>query len=200
MAQFVVDYYFVPQSPWAYLGHQRFRDIARRAGARVRVRPMDLGRIFPLTGGLPLAQRAPARQAYRLVELRRWADWLGLPLHLHPAFFPVPGDAAARLILAADALHGSDAAMELSGRVLQAVWAGQRNINDAGTLAALLAESGLPEAALAESAAPAVQQRYEEATQQALQAGVFGAPSYVVDGELFWGQDRLDFLERRLQT
>jgi carboxymethylenebutenolidase len=200
MAQFVVDYYFVPQSPWAYLGHQRFRDIARRAAARVRVRPMDLGRIFPLTGGLPLPQRAPARQAYRLVELRRWADWLGLPLHLHPAFFPVPGDAAARLILAADALHGSDAAMELSGRVLQAVWAGQRNINDAGTLAALLAESGLPEAALAESAAPAVQQRYEEATQQALQAGVFGAPSYVVDGELFWGQDRLDFLERRLQA
>ena len=200
MARIVVDYYFAPQSPWTYLGHQRFQDIARLAQAEIRVRPVDLGKIFPLTGGLPLPQRAPARQAYRLVELRRWAGALGLPLHLHPAFFPVPGDAASRLILAVDAAHGADAAMDLSGRVLRAVWAEQRNINDAPTLAALLAEAGLPGSALATAATPAVQQRYEEVTQQALQAGVFGAPSYVVDGELFWGQDRLDFLRRRLQA
>jgi 2-hydroxychromene-2-carboxylate isomerase len=200
MARIVVDYYFVPQSPWTYLGHQRFHAIARQAGADIRVRPVDLGKIFPLTGGLPLPQRAPARQAYRLVELRRWADALGLPLHLHPTFFPVPGDAAARLILAVDAAHGSDASMDLSGRVLRAVWAEQRNINDAGTLAALLTEAGQPDSVLAAAGTPEVQQRYEEATQQALQAGVFGAPSYVVDGELFWGQDRLDFLERRLRA
>ncbi|MBN8494248.1 MAG: 2-hydroxychromene-2-carboxylate isomerase [Burkholderiales bacterium] len=200
MARIVVDYYFAPQSPWTYLGHARFQAIAARSGAAIRVRPVDLGKIFPLTGGLPLPQRAPARQAYRLVELKRWADALGLPLHLHPSFFPVPGDAAARLILAVDAAHGSDVAMDLSGRVLRAVWAEQRNINDAATLAALLSEAGLPVDALAVAGTPPVQQRYEEATQQALQAGVFGAPSYVVDGELFWGQDRLDFLERRLQA
>lgn len=200
MARIVVDYYFAPQSPWTYLGHARFQAIAAQAGAVIRVRPVDLGKIFPLTGGLPLPQRAPARQAYRLVELRRWADTLGLPLHLHPSFFPVPGDAAARLILAVDAAHGSDAAMDLSGRVLRAVWAEQRNINDAATLAALLAEARLPDGVLAKAATAEVQQRYEEATQQALQAGVFGAPSYVVDGELFWGQDRLDFLERRLRA
>jgi len=199
MARIVVDYYFAPQSPWTYLGHARLQAIAAQAGAAIRVRPVNLGKIFPLTGGLPLPQRAPARQAYRLVELRRWADALGLPLHLHPTHFPVPGDAAARLILAVDAAQGSDAAMDLSGRVLRAVWAEQRNINDAATLAALLAEAGLPAEALAAADTPQVQQRYEEATQQALQAGVFGAPSYVVDGELFWGQDRLDFLERHLQ-
>jgi 2-hydroxychromene-2-carboxylate isomerase len=193
-----VDYYFAPQSPWTYLGHQRLQDIARRAGAPIRVLPVDLGKIFPRTGGLPLPQRAPQRQAYRLVELKRFADWLGLPLNLHPAYFPVPGDAAARLILAVADRQGSDAAMRLTGAVLKAVWAEQRNINDPATLAQLLAECGLPAGALDEAQADAVQRRYEAATQQAFDAGVFGAPSYVVDGEIFWGQDRLDFLERRL--
>jgi carboxymethylenebutenolidase len=193
-----VDYYFAPQSPWTYLGHQRLQDIARRAGAPIRVLPVDLGKIFPRSGGLPLPQRAPQRQAYRLVELKRFADWLGLPLNLHPAYFPVPGDAAARLILAVADRQGSDAAMRLTGAVLKAVWAEQRNINDPATLAQLLAECGLPAGALDEAQADAVQRRYEAATQQAFDAGVFGAPSYVVDGEIFWGQDRLDFLERRL--
>ena len=193
-----IDYYFAPQSPWAYLGHQRFWDIARRAGAKIQVLPIDLGKIFPRSGGLPLPQRAPQRQAYRLVELQRFSSWLGLPLNLQPAFFPVPGDQAARLILAVAARHGSDAAMQLSGAVLKAVWAEQRNINDAATLAQLLAECGRPEAALADAHGEAVQQRYEQVTQQAFDAGVFGAPSWVIDGELFWGQDRLDFVERRL--
>jgi 2-hydroxychromene-2-carboxylate isomerase len=193
-----IDYYFAPQSPWTYLGHQRLRDIARRAGASIRVLPVDLGKIFPRSGGLPLAQRAPQRQAYRLVELKRFSDWLGLPLNLQPTFFPVPGDHAARLILAVDTRHGSDAAMQLSGAVLKAVWAEQRCINDAATLAQLLVECGLPDAALADAQGEAVQQRYEHATQQAFDAGVFGAPSYVIDGEIFWGQDRLDFVERRL--
>jgi len=193
-----VDYYFAPQSPWTYLGHQRLQDIARRAGAPIRVLPVDLGKIFPRSGGVPLPQRAPQRQAYRLVELKRFADWLGLPLNLHPAYFPVPGDAAARLILTVVDGQGSDAAMRLTGAVLKAVWAEQRNINDPATLAQLLAECGLPAGALDEAQADAVQRRYEAATQQAFDAGVFGAPSYVVDGEIFWGQDRLDFLERRL--
>jgi len=193
-----VDYYFAPQSPWTYLGHQRLQDIARRAGAPIRVLPVDLGKIFPRSGGLPLPQRAPQRQAYRLVELKRFADWLGLPLNLHPAYFPVPGDAAARLILTVVDDQGSDAAMRLTGAVLKAVWAEQRCINDPATLAQLLAECGLPAGALDEAQADAVQRRYEAATQQAFDAGVFGAPSYVVDGEIFWGQDRLDFLERRL--
>jgi 2-hydroxychromene-2-carboxylate isomerase len=134
-----IDYYFAPQSPWTYLGHQRLRDIAQRTGADINVLPIDLGKIFPRSGGLPLPQRAPQRQAYRLVELKRFSDWLGLPLNLQPSYFPVPGDNAARLILAVAARDGSDAAMQLSGAVLKAVWAEQRNIYDAATLAQLLA-------------------------------------------------------------
>ena len=195
-----IDYYFAPQSPWAYLGHQRFWDIARRAGAQIRVLPVALGKIFPRSGGLPLPQRAPQRQAYRLVELKRFSEALGLPLHLHPTYFPVPGDNAARLILAVDTRHGSDAALQLTGAVMKAVWAEQRCINDAATLAQLLAECGLPETATADAQGDAVQQRYDQATQPAFVAGVFGAPSYVIDGEIFWGQDRLDFVERRLAS
>jgi len=194
----VVDYYFSPQSPWTYLGHDRFVAIAKATGARVNVRPVDLGKVFPVSGGLPLPKRAPQRQAYRLVELRRFAEHLGLPLNLRPQFFPVAGDAAARLIIAVDEHEGSEAALALTGALLRAVWAEERDIADTGALAALLAALQLPAQRLTDAQAPAVQARYEAQTQRAIDADVFGAPSYVVDGELFWGQDRLDFLQRRL--
>lgn len=194
-----IDYYLAPQSPWTYLGHERFVRIAATAGATVRVLPMDLGgKVFPVSGGLPLGQRAPQRQAYRLVELARFRDALGLPLNIKPKYFPVAGDDAARLIIAVDAADGSAAALRLTGAVLTAVWAQERNIADAATLAELLAECGLPADRLEASRGPEVQARYERHTQQAIDAGVFGSPSYVIDGEIFWGQDRLDFVERRL--
>ena len=194
-----VDYYFAPQSPWAYLGHQRFQTILKQAGAQVRVMPIDLGgKVFPISGGLPLGQRAPQRQAYRLTELERFSKWLGAPLHLKPTFFPVSGDDAARLIIAVDMALGPEASMTISGAVLSAVWSQQRNIADEKTLAELLKEHQLPDSCLEQSHSQAVQIQYEKYTQMAIDAGVFGAPSYVLNGEIFWGQDRLDFVERGL--
>jgi len=194
-----VDYYFVPQSPWAYLGHQRFQNILKKSGASVRVMPFDLGgKVFPISGGLPLGQRAPQRQAYRLTELARFSKWLGAPLHLKPTFFPVNGDDAAKLIIAVDMAVGADAAMNISGAILSAVWSQQRNIADEKTLMELLTEQQLPAACLEQSYSQAVHERYESYTQMAIDAGVFGAPSYVLAGEIFWGQDRLDFVERAL--
>jgi 2-hydroxychromene-2-carboxylate isomerase len=193
-----IDYYFSPQSPWTYLGHQRFMRAARAAGAQVRVLPVDFSRVFAVSGGLPLGKRAPQRQAYRLVELKRFSEHLKLPLVLNPAFFPVGGDPAALLILAVDAQDGADAALKLSGAVFSAVWAEERNIADDVVLAELLSACGLAAQRLADSKAPSAQAAYDAATQRAIDAGVFGAPSYVIDGEIFWGQDRLDFVERRL--
>jgi len=194
-----VDYYFAPQSPWAYLGHQRFHNILKKSGAAVRAMPFDLGgKVFPISGGLPLGQRAPQRQAYRLTELERFSKWLGAPLHLKPTFFPVSGDDAAKLIIAVDMAMGADAAMNISGAILSAVWSQQRNIADEKTLAELLHEQHLPAACLEQTYSQAVHERYESYTQMAIDAGVFGAPSYVLDGEIFWGQDRLDFVERAL--
>jgi carboxymethylenebutenolidase len=194
-----VEYYFAPQSPWTYLGHLRFWDIARKHGAAIEVLPVDLGgKVFPVTGGLPLAKRAPQRQAYRLLELQRFADFLHVPIHLQPRYFPVGGDDAARLIIAVDRHEGSDAAMRITDAVLRAVWVEERNIADEATLAQLLRERELPARRLEDAHSQAVADRYETYTQRAIDAGVFGAPSYVIDGEVFWGQDRLDFVERRL--
>ncbi|PUE50492.1 2-hydroxychromene-2-carboxylate isomerase [Limnohabitans sp. 2KL-1] len=194
-----VDYYLAPQSPWAYLGHQRLVEIVQRTGAKVRVMPMDLGgKVFPISGGLPLGQRAPQRQAYRLVELARFSRHLNVPLNLKPKYFPVGGDDAARLIIAADLAQGPQAAMQIAGAILAACWAQERNMADDKVLAELLQEQNLPATLLEQSHNQAVQERYETCTQAAIDAGVFGAPSYVVDGEIFWGQDRLDFVERAL--
>ena len=195
-----IDYFLAPQSPWTYFGHARFAEMAAAAGATVRIKPMDLGKIFPLTGGLPVGQRSAQRQAYRLVELRRFADHLKLPTNLHPTFFPVAGDDAARLIIAVDQHDGAEAAMRLCGAVLSAVWAQERDIADHAVLGELLNEQHLDAARLTQAKEEKVQQTYQSYTDEALKVGVFGAPSYVVDGEMFWGQDRLDFLQRRLQA
>ena len=195
-----IDYYFTPQSPWTYLGHARFAAMADAAGVAVRVLPADYGRIFAASGGLPLGKRAAQRQAYRLTELARFRDFSGLPMNIQPKFFPVSGDDAARLIIYVDLKDGPAAALRLSAAVFAAVWERELDIADAGTLADLLTNCALPANRLSESREAAVQQRYEANTQAAIDAGVFGAPSYVVGGEIFWGQDRLDFLQRALNA
>ena len=195
-----IDYYFTPQSPWTYLGHQRFSDMARAAGATVRVLPADMGKVFSVSGGLPLGKRAPQRQAYRLQELARFSQHLGLPMNLQPTFFPVAGDDASRLIIAVGQHDGAQAAMQVAGAVFTAVWAQQRNIADAAVLGAILGECGLDVQRLAQSAEAGVQAAYDSNTQEAIDTSVFGAPTFVVDGEMFWGQDRLDFVERKLAS
>ena len=195
-----IDYYLAPQSPYTYLGHLRFWDIARAAGASIKVMPVDLGgKVFPVSGGLPLGKRAPQHQAYRLLELRRFSEWLHVPMNIEPTYFPVPADDAARLIIAVDLHDGTHAAMSLTDSILRAVWEQDRNIADEAVLAALLVERELPAKRLEMAHSQTVQERYEADSQAAVEAGVFGAPSYVVEGEIFWGQDRLDFLERRLK-
>jgi 2-hydroxychromene-2-carboxylate isomerase len=194
-----IDYYFAPQSPWTYLGHARLAAMARNAHAAIRVLPTDFGKVFAVSGGLPLPKRAPQRQAYRLTELARFRDVLQLPLNVQPRYFPVASDDAARLIIAVDLQEGADAAMRLSGAVFAAVWAQERDIASAQTLAELLTECGLPAERLAQSHSPHVQDRFDANTQAAITAGVFGAPSYCIEGEIFWGQDRLDFVERKLK-
>jgi 2-hydroxychromene-2-carboxylate isomerase len=193
----VCEYFLAPQSPWTYLGHERFVAIARQHGVQIDIKPMDLGKVFGVSGGLPLAKRPPQRQAYRLVELERWSKFLNLPLNLQPKFFPVPGDPAAKLIIAARIANGTDAALRLTGAIMRGVWAQERNIGDMDTLAAMANESGLEGAALLKSSETAsVQSEYDRFTEEAIAANVFGSPWYQYEGEGYWGQDRLDFLER----
>jgi len=117
-----IDYYFAPQSPWTFLGHERLLQLLRASRREVRVLPVDYGRIFPASGGLPLSKRAPQRQAYRLVELQRFADHLGVAMNVQPRHFPVDGNPAALLITAVAQHDGMDAALRLAGAVLAACW------------------------------------------------------------------------------
>lgn len=193
-----IDYYFATPSPWAYLGHERLAALLAAHRRDVRVLPVDYGRIFAVSGGLPLPKRAAQRQAYRLVELRRFADHLGVALNVQPRYFPVDAAASSLLITAVAHADGMPAAMRLAGAVLAACWREERDIANDGTLTELLEETDLPAERLAQSKDADTLARLEAHTQAAIDAGVFGAPTYVVEGEMFWGQDRLDFLQRKL--
>ena len=194
-----VDYFMTPVSPYVYLGHQRLRQICARTGATLRLRVVDLGKIFPVSGGVALKDRAPQRQAYRLQELARWRDYLGMPLTLQPRHFPVPPAAASTLILAAAERHGQDIALDLAFDCLRAVWAEERNIADADTLREIAQARGLDGTALlTQAASEDIAATFVQHTDEAIARGVFGAPTYALGNELFWGQDRLDFLERAL--
>jgi len=193
-----IDYYFATISPWTYLGHDRLVSIAHKHGATIAVKPVNFGEVFPASGGLPLSKRAPQRQAYRLVELKRWSEFLGAPINLRPRYFPANGDLAAYWVLAA-AENDSAQALALYGAIGKALWVEEGDIADAATLSAVARRLGQDAEALgARAQAPEISARYAALTKEAIDRGVFGAPSYLVDGELFWGQDRLDFLDRKL--
>ncbi len=195
-----VDYFIAPQSPWTYLGHERFVAIANKQGAQVQLKPCDVNKVFSVSGGVPVGQRPPQRQAYRLAELTRWSKHLGMPLNLHPKFFPVNGEPGAKLIIAALHAHGTDKALALLGALGRACWAQEQNIADPDTLVAVANGIGLDGAALlALSGSDAVAADYARNTEDAIAANVFGVPWYRVDDDGFWGQDRLDFVERALQ-
>jgi 2-hydroxychromene-2-carboxylate isomerase len=194
-----VDYYASLNSPWTHLGAARLERMVAEAGASLRIYPVDFGTIFPASGGLPLPKRAPARQAYRMMELRRWREAVGEPIHIEPKFFPAPELPAACAVIAVRQTIGDGPAITLAHRVLKALWQEEKNTGDLATLRALIDEIGLDGAKiLALSAEPIWAERREADTQAALARGVFGAPSYVIGEEIFWGQDRLEFVAKRL--
>ncbi|NJO38529.1 MAG: 2-hydroxychromene-2-carboxylate isomerase [Rhizobiales bacterium] len=196
MADDVVVYYAL-QSPWTYLGWRRFLDLAADKGVSARFRPIRMAPVFEASGGLPLARRPKQRQAYRMMELRRWREVLGVPLTLEPAFFPVDEALAALMVIAHGEQGGDMGALSLA--MLRAVWAEERNLADPSTLATIAAEQGLDGAALmAQAGTRPIVDLYEAHTRAALADGVFGVPTFKLGDELFWGQDRLDLLARAL--
>ena len=195
-----IDYYLSLNSPWTYIGSGPFAEIARRYGAQVNVKPAKFGPIFEQTGGLPLPKRSPQRQTYRLMELRRWREFWGIPLNVEPKFFPSDDAAATRLVIAAK-LQGKDA-HKLSQELGRAIWEREESFAEPSVMASAAQRAGLDAAAL-RAGGPSdaeLDALFEQFTQEALKAGVFGAPSYVLpSGEIFWGQDRLELLDRALK-
>jgi 2-hydroxychromene-2-carboxylate isomerase len=195
----VITYYMSVTSPWTYLGSARFAAIARKHGYTVDIKPSRFGEVFAKTGGLPLPKRSPERRAYRLMDMKRWRDHLGIPVNLEPKHFPTDDSPASRLVIAAK-LAGKDA-HALATEIGKALWEKEQNITETPVLETCARNVGLDAAAILKAGPPEAELSalHDTYTTEAISRGVFGAPSYVLEsGEIFWGQDRLDFLDRAL--
>ena len=200
-----VSCYYSLSSPWAYFAGPRMVDIARRHHAKLILKPYDFQAVVTQTGGVPLRTRPPARRTYHALELDRWRKYLGMPMNLAPKFYPEliedpdwnkrPG----WMVIAAQE-QGLDAA-RLSHALLRALWAEERDTAQAEVRIAVANENGLDGAALqAAETSASVQALYKRFSDEAVAQGIFGAPIFVLDDERFWGQDRLDFLDRALDA
>jgi 2-hydroxychromene-2-carboxylate isomerase len=194
-----VDYYFSLLSPWAYIGHKPFHELASRYDLKINYKPVVLTDLFSETGGLPLVRRHPVRQRYRMLELQRWRDKRGLTFHLQPAYFPFNARLADGVVIAAvEANCNPDLFLS---RAHASVWEDQLDLADSATLIKIADQSGLPGKQFVErSGTEAVGAIYEQNRQDALAADVFGSPGYVLDGEVFWGQDRIELLADALKS
>jgi 2-hydroxychromene-2-carboxylate isomerase len=194
-----IDYYFSLSSPWAYIGHKLFRDAVATYGLKVNHKPVVLVDLFSETGGLPLIKRHPVRQRYRMLELQRWRDKRGLNFHFQPKHSPFNARLADGVVIAAmEAGHDPDPFLR---RAFPGVWENELNLADEATLVRLADDSGLPGKQLVErSASEDISTAYEQNRQDALAADVFGSPAYVLDGEVFWGQDRIELLADALKS
>ncbi|HEY8567007.1 MAG TPA: 2-hydroxychromene-2-carboxylate isomerase [Beijerinckiaceae bacterium] len=194
-----IDYYLSLGSTWAYIGHAAFMDVARRHGVTINYKPMMLGQVFSKTGGLPLPQRHPARQRYRLLEMQRWRERRGLPLNLNPKHARFDASLADRFVIAILAAHQDPDAFLRAA--FAGIWVEERDLSDRDTILELAARSGLDGPSLMERAeGTTTEVIYALNLENAVGADVFGSPAYVLDGEVFWGQDRLDLLDDALST
>ena len=193
-----IDYYLTSISPFTYLGHTTLLQIAKDARAKIRYKPVKLGQVFAVSGALPLAERPKCRQAYRLLEIGRWAKKRGLPVNLHPAHFPTnPGLADSCVIALQEA--GQDAGVFL-GQVLAACWSQQKDIADEAVIREILTALDIDADALVNQAqSQQIQTLYEANSAEAIDRGVLGSPAYLLNGEQFWGQDRLELLAEALK-
>jgi 2-hydroxychromene-2-carboxylate isomerase len=192
----VIDYYLFPLSPFSYLAGLRLEEVAARHGARIDYKPVLLFTIFEQTGTPLPKDRHPNRQKYRLQDIARVARMNGMPVNLQPAHWPTNPVPACTAIIAAQEAGGGDVG-RLVHALLRAVWAEDRDIAEDTVIAEALAEAGFDPAVAGKGMLSGVQ-TLERNTDEALARGVFGAPSYVVGDEVFWGQDRLQHLEAHL--
>lgn len=194
-----VSYFFSMISPFAYIGHDPFMELAAKYELTVHYRPLKLFDVFADSGGVPVSQRHPLRQAYRLIELQRWRDKRGLTFNMKPEFFPFDASTADRVVIAICEARQDPAPFMALG--FNAVWLDNRNLADDSVIADTIEAAGLKSGPLIKAAKEdQIAALYEQYTKEALEKGCFGSPSYVLNGEPFWGQDRLELLEDAIRS
>lgn len=198
-----VSCFYSLSSPWAYFAGPKIQDIVRRHHVKLILKPYDFQQVAPITGGVPIRTRPEPRRTYHTLELDRWRKHLGMPLTLEPKHYPADGKPAGWnkppgwMVIAAQE-QGLDA-MLLSHALLRALWAEERDTSKPEVRRAIAIENGMQgDALVAAETSAAVQALYRKYSDEAIEQGVFGAPTYILEGERFWGQDRLEFLDRKL--
>ncbi|WP_299816286.1 2-hydroxychromene-2-carboxylate isomerase [uncultured Jannaschia sp.] len=191
-----IDYYLATTSPYAYLAGTRPAEIAAKHGAGIVYKPLGVFDLFARTGGTPPKDRHESRQAYRLVEMRRQAEKAGKPINLHPAHWPTNPAPSAYAIIAAQREGGGDLAALVAG-LTRACWAEERDIAEDAVIADCLEAAGF-DRGLVDRGMMAGAETYARNLEEAVAAGAFGVPFFVAGEETFWGQDRLDDLDRYL--
>ena len=192
-----IDYYFAVLSPYCYLAGTRLEEVAQKNGAEINYKPFDIIQGFGRTGGTPPKDRHISRVEYRAQALVREAKKLGMPFNIKPAHWPTNGAPASYAFIAAQNAGGGDLGL-LAHAITRAVWAEEKDIAEDDVVKACLTEAGF-DPSLADSGLLTGAETYVRNLDEAVEAGVFGAPFYIVDGERFWGQDQLDSLDLHLQ-
>ena len=194
-----IEYYMSHGSPWTFLGHKRINKIASENDYELIIMPVNYGEVFPATGGLPVNKRSLQRQKYRLQELGRWSEFLKVKLNTEPKFFPSRSMLPSLAIISAKLLKYENV-MDIAYRIMEGLWIKELDIDDEETLKSVISKL-IPtaEELLDYSKQDIVLSELKKNTKKALNCSVVGAPTYVIDNEVFWGQDRLDFVERYIK-
>jgi 2-hydroxychromene-2-carboxylate isomerase len=192
-----IDYYFWINSDWAYFGNPRLKAMADKYKLKINYYPVDLASVYARTGGIKLQLRSVERKNYRLLEMERFRDLLGMPINLHPKYMAANGQLPSFFMIAAQQ-RGLDV-HDLVHAIMIACWVEDRDIEDEATLIAIADKLGLDGKGLMQQARlPAAESTYFDYTNTAIARGMFGAPFYFFRDEAFWGQDRLEYLDRTI--
>jgi 2-hydroxychromene-2-carboxylate isomerase len=193
-----VEFFFDVGSPAAYLAWTQLPRIGADAGARIDYRPMLLGGVFQATGNHSPAT-IPAKGRYMNVDLQRFAGRYGVPFSHNP-FFPINTLTLMRIVTALQ-MRDEEQMRRCTDALFRAMWVDGKDMNDAGVVGQVLQAAGFdPADLLAQAGSPQVKERLKAVTQDAVERGVFGAPTFFVGSQMFWGQDRLDFVKQALEA
>ena len=194
-----VDYYFYGQSPFTLFGHRALREMADRHGIALNLKPVDLPVLWAESGAVMPAKRPPVRQRYRLLELQRIADERGLAINVRPKHFPADIALADRCTVAIVETGGD--AYDFVEAVGRGVWCDEADMSDEREIARRLEAHGHDASAvIARARTDEIEAVRQRNSREAVEADAVGVPAYVLDGEVFWGQDRIGALERMIAS
>ena len=195
-----VDYFMSHGSHWTFLGHKRLGEIIKKYKVKLNMLPVNYGEIFPISGGLPVSKRPVQRQKIRLQELKRWSKFLDINLIPQPTSFPSKSMLPSLLIIASQIMK-TNKDFELAHNIMNALWVEDLDIDDENVLLSILNKMDFSsEEILSLAKSEECSNTIQKFTKIAIEKNVFGAPTFKIDDQIYWGQDRLNFVDRHLES